>query len=124
MALPSISKEALSQVIEASHPVVNLAATKTFSNEEGEPHITNLLMTMQSSEFVSPFDWQSEFEKDPDSLQDIELVKKADLEQLRKLMTANIRIDRMSDGHLDSLIKSGYWSECLSRLKAIYNEME
>lgn len=123
MPLPTISKNALQQVIEASHPVANLVTLETRSSEDVVPHLANLLITMQSTEFTSPFDWQAEFEKNPETLEDVELIKSADLETLRKIMTAHIRIDRMSDGHLESLIDSGYWNECLTRLAEIYNDM-
>lgn len=124
MALPPISKSALRQVIEASHPVANLVTLGISSSDAVVPPLANLLKTMQSTEFTSPFDWQAEFGENQESLQDPEVVKSADLENLRKIMTAHIRIDRMSNGHLDALIQSGYWNQCLARMAEIYSEME
>jgi len=123
MALPTISKKALQQVIEASHPVANLVTMATRTAEDVDPHLNTLLMTMQSTEFTSPFDWQAEFENNPESLENAELIKTADLEDLRKIMTAHIRIDRMSNGHLESLIENGYWNQCLARMAELHSEM-
>jgi len=124
MALPTISKQAFQQVIEASHPVSNLITLAVPQPEVLDLHLDNLLMTMQSTEFTSPFDWQTEFESNPESLEDVEQVKTAGLEDLRKIMTAHIRIDRMSNGHLESLIESGYWNQCLARMDELYGEMD
>ena len=43
---------------------------------------------------------------------------------MAKMMTAHVRLDRMSDGHLHSLIDNGYWKHCLSRMEELYSEMD
>lgn len=131
MALPPLKKAALQQVIETSHPVANMAIMSAevaddvpFTDEASVLQLSNQLMTMQATEFTAPFDWQAEFADRQKALEDPEYIKSVDLEELRKIMTAHIRIDRMSDGHLDSLIKSGYWNQCLARIVIIYEDMD
>jgi len=125
MALPEIKKDALTQVLDAASPVHSLVLADIAEAipESTVPHISNMLMTMQNTEFMAPFDWQEEFRDNQADLENIDIVNQADLEMLRKIMTAHVRIDRFSDGHLDALIRSGYWAACLARISALSTEM-
>lgn len=124
MPLPTISKSALRQVIEASHPVANILTMESGTAENSSIHIGNLLMTMQETEFSAPFDWHEEYSNNKEHLENLEVIKNADLEEIRKIMTAHIRIDRMSDGHLHSLIETGYWNACLTRITDLHAQMQ
>ncbi len=124
MALPTISKAALQQVVEATHPVANIVTTKLITVEDSAVHIANLLMTMQNTEFTAPFDWQSEFEDRREHLEDPDVIQSADLEELRMIMTSHVRIDRMSHGHLHRLIENGYWNICMVRAAELHAQMQ
>lgn len=120
MPLPDIKKDAVISVLNAAAPLAlygNVLNVAVASAQMVEPTIQAMLATMQQTEFMSPFDWQTEFKGRDADLNDISYVRQADLETLRKLMTTHVRIDRLSDGeHLNRLIASGYWGACLTRL--------
>ena len=50
---------------------------------------------------------------------DPDLIKKANLLTLRKLITAHVRQDRFCEGHLAGVLKSGLMVKILERLKEI-----
>ncbi|HEY0114598.1 MAG TPA: DUF6508 domain-containing protein [Allosphingosinicella sp.] len=121
MALPPISTEQVDLVLQHAPRVAALAqATGAVT---GHPDVGNMLLTMDETEFTAPFDWLAEFQDRPELLQDPAIVDTADLETLRKIMTAHIRIDRQSGYHLDQLIASGYWQRCLNRLAQLRTTM-
>ena len=120
MPLPDITKDDVISVLNAAAPLAlhgNVTNVAAASAQMVEPTIQAMLATMQQTEFMEPFDWQTEFKGRDADLNDIGYVMQADLETLRKLMTTHVRIDRLSDGeHLNRLIASGYWGACLARM--------
>lgn len=120
MPLPDITKDDVISVLNAAAPLAlhgNVTNVAAASAQMVEPTIQAMLATMQQTEFMAPFDWQTEFKGRDADLNDIGYVMQADLETLRKLMTTHVRIDRLSDGeHLNRLIASGYWGACLARM--------
>jgi len=60
--------------------------------------------------------WQPEAEK---YFRDTELLKDADLDTLRKLLTLHARKERFCSGHLAQMIESGHVLNILRRLKDI-----
>lgn len=126
MALPPISKQALVQVLSSAGPVRAIKVTLQADGavRADEPQLHRMLMTMQETGFTAPFDWQTEFNGREDDLKNITLVHSADLETLRKIMTAHLRIDRISGGyHLPLLIQSGYWAACIARIDDLSQSM-
>lgn len=124
MPLPPISKRAVRHILETSERVARRAHLVREVPDEVEPHLTRHLMLLQQHEFTSPFDWQAEYREGHERLEDPDYIAQADLEELRKIMTAHIRIDRMSDGHLDRLVERGFWNHCLERLAQLHDEMD
>jgi hypothetical protein len=86
------------------------------------PEVERFVGTLYSAGFVVPFDWggwQDEawrFVNDPD------LLKDADLDTLRKLLTLHVRKDRFVEGHLSEMIDLGHIRAVLHRLKALYSQ--
>lgn len=117
MALPSITPQDIDEVLRYA-PAVG-ALTAVAGPLGGQPGLLALLAAMDATGFTAPFDWQSEFADRRADLESASMVDGADLEMLRKLMTAHVRIDRYDPGHLDALIRSGYWSRCLQRLQQL-----
>jgi hypothetical protein len=121
MPLPEISNDAVDEVLRHAPGVMALAQSS--ERADGHPNLVNLLAAMEFTDFTAPFDWQAEFGPRPDFLQSLEVVDHADLETLRKIMTAHIRIDRFDHGHLERLVQSGYWTRCLERLRQLRAQM-
>ncbi|MHC4280940.1 MAG: DUF6508 domain-containing protein [Planctomycetota bacterium] len=74
--------------------------------------------TLYNEGFIFPFDWGSwhygkKLSRNPD------LIKKANLLTLRKLITAHVRQDRFCEGHLACVFKSGLIVKILERLQEI-----
>jgi O-acetyl-ADP-ribose deacetylase len=88
------------------------------------PHIysRNVLdfgKTLYEENIVCVFDWgswQSEAEK---YFKDAGLLKDADLDTLRKLLTLHVRKERFCSGHLAHMIESGHILSILKRIKDI-----
>jgi hypothetical protein len=127
MALPPIGNAELAKVLAANRPLQTLSSAAVSSAELEVTHsaqIGSALMTMQETAFTAPFDWMSEFQGRSDQLNDPAYLEKFDLEELRKVMTAHIRIDRMDSGHLNTLIETGYWAKAVQRLDALSSSGE
>ena len=75
--------------------------------------------------FVENFDYVSWMQQ-RDQVNDmpenmVEEVKNADMEELRKLITMHIRIERFSEGHLQKLYEKGFFTGFFDRLEELNN---
>jgi len=73
---------------------------------------------LYSNGFIQPFNWTKWYEglllKDHP-----ELLQRASLQTLRKLLTAHVRADRFNEGHLADIFESGHMLMILKRLAEI-----
>ena len=73
--------------------------------------------------FVESFDylsWAQERNAHTASIKDVAAeVKNADLEELRKLMTMHIRIERFSEGHIQKLYEEGFFHRFFEKLNEL-----
>lgn len=96
------------------------AASKEGEYPSPHPDLHNLLGNFVRSGFIEMFDWQAWLETiGNEHLKSIEYLEKSDLETLRKLMTAHLRIERFAAGHLQGLFASGYMHAFILRLEAL-----
>lgn len=75
--------------------------------------------------FVENFDYISWMQQ-RDQVNDmpasmVEEVKNADIEELRKLITMHIRIERFSEGHIQKLYEKGFFTKFFDRLEELNN---
>lgn len=94
--------------------------TSTFPNYEYSGLVCKFLNTLYEEGFIYPFDWGSwnygvKLSRNP------ELIQKANLLTLRKLMTAHVRQDRFCEGHLVSIFGNGLIVCLLERLQQLYS---
>jgi len=122
MALPPVSTEDIDRVLR--HAPRMAALRQTAEAIPGHRDVIDMLETMDETQFLAPFDWLAEFEDRREQLLDPAVIDQADLETLRKIMMAHVRIDRQSGHHLDRLIASGYWQRCLARLAQLRIQAE
>ena len=92
--------------------------TSTFPCYEYSNVVSRFLNTLYNEEFIYSFDW-SNWEYGVKLSRNPELIQKANLLTLRKLMTAHIRNDRFCEGHLASVFKSGLVVKILERLRTL-----
>jgi hypothetical protein len=81
--------------------------------------VNDFVKALYNENMIFSFDWpnwQNEAEK---YYRDPELLKYADLQTLRKLLTFHVRKDRFCSGHLLGMIESGHILNILKRLKNI-----
>jgi hypothetical protein len=69
--------------------------------------------------FVIEFDWRAWQEEALRHCEQPELLRGADLQLLRRLITFHVRAERFNEGHLPSLVESGYMAELLRRLREL-----
>jgi len=98
---------------EGSFPYFNL------SDEVARFH-----QCLYDNNWIFSFDWpkwQDEAERLFDSP---ELLEKADLETIRKLLTLHARKERFCEGHLSGIFKEGHLTNILRRLRVLRQGME
>ncbi|HEX8172019.1 MAG TPA: DUF6508 domain-containing protein [Thermoanaerobaculia bacterium] len=114
MALTPISTDDLRRV-------VNIGAARDLTQATGyhtDKH--ELLQVLHETGFVEPFDWGSWVQEQAAGLlDDPAALDAADLDTLRRLVTAHIRMDRFADGHLDEVLASGYMDRAIERARQL-----
>jgi len=78
---------------------------------------------LYKNKIIYNFDWGSWQEEAINYYNNPELLKKADITTLRKLLTLHVRKDRFCDGHFGQIIKSGHLPKILERLEDIRKTM-
>ena len=95
----------------------------SISDEVGQDAYENtiyrsFLTALDVTGFVAAFDYGS-WMSDLKDMNDPALIEQADLDFLRKLVTAHIRLGRYLGGHLEELLQNGYFVRVLERLKEL-----
>lgn len=119
MALPTITRDAVSKILNLTPHINTLASVA--GSVESHPDLQVTIDTMNETGFIAPFDWNAEFGNRVDDLSDDNLLKNADLETLRKIFTTHVRINRFREGYLDEMVKQGKWTTMISRLQWLYD---
>jgi hypothetical protein len=78
--------------------------------------------TLYDNGWIIPFDWGSWQEEAVRYVNNETLLKEADLETLRKLLTTHVRKDRFCEGHLDYMFECGHITAILERLQQLETE--
>ena len=117
MELTPISREDLRRV-------VNIGTARDLSQATGfHPDKHSLLAVMHETGFTAPFDWSAWMQElPPGAIDDPATLAGADLDTLRRLVTAHIRIDRFSDGHLDAILANGYMDAAMVRAARLLDD--
>jgi len=74
--------------------------------------------TLYANDYIQPFNWSKWYEGLL-LMDHPELLQKASLQTLRKLLTAHVRADRFNEGHLADIFESGHMLMILRRLTEI-----
>ncbi len=104
-----------------------LALTEWYSREQYEEielirladPLYALLDEMRIRDFIYDFDWISWGKEAEKLIEKPELLEKADLIGLQKLMTAHSRNEALRDGHLAEMIDSGHLRLLFQRLMVL-----
>ena len=89
-----------------------------FSDDAGQ-----FIDCLYHNNWVVPFDWPSWNEEAERLFNSPELLERADLETLRKLLTLHVRRDRFCEGHLSEMFDTGHLTMILERLRALRQDL-
>ena len=84
--------------------------------------VLDFIEALYSNGFIQPFDWMN-WEEGKQLVDHRELLRRANLQTLRKLLTAHVRADRFSEGHLAAMFESGHIAMILMRMAELYNQI-
>lgn len=84
--------------------------------------VLSFLKILSGNGFIHPFDWMNWHEGE-ELVEHPALLEKASLQTMRKLLTAHVRADRFSEGHLAAVFESGHMALILKRLAEIHNQV-
>lgn len=84
--------------------------------------ILDFLRTLGENGFIQPFDWP-QWVEGRQLVNNPPLLSKASLQTLRKLLTAHVRADRFSEGHLAAMFESGHITMILKRMAELQHSM-
>ncbi len=90
---------------------------------EYSDEVWEFVSAAEKNNWIIRFDWRSWTWEAAPYLDSQEVLKTADVEVLRKLLTAHIRNERFCTGHLLSVLKSGHIAAILKRLREIREEL-
>ena len=117
-----IDQKSINNILAEYHKLSEEAKVGRPQGEYPSPHpgLHTLLGAMEMSGFIEIFDWMAWVESiGADNLNSTSYLKTADLETLRKLMSAHIRLERFSAGHIQKLFRSGYMQAFFEGLERV-----
>lgn len=79
--------------------------------------VVSFVQTPYDQNVLIRFDWMSWGEEAERYQEEPGALETADLLTLRKLLTAHVRADRLSEGHLANVLESGHITDILRRMK-------
>jgi hypothetical protein len=95
-------------------------------NQEGHlpyinysPEVLGFIRALGENGFIQPFDWMN-WREGEQLVDHPELLSITNLQTLRKLLTAHVRADRFSEGHLAAMFESGHMVMILERMSEIH----
>ena len=81
--------------------------------------VLDFIKTLYDENIIYSFDWVKWQPEAIEYYDSLDLLKNADLDTLRKLLTVHIRKERFCSGHLAQVIKTGHLLNILKRLNEI-----
>ena len=115
-----ITQEQVQQVLD-SYAALSNDAKADIAHEaypSAHPDLHPFLGSLESTGFIEPFDWQAWVDAiGEEKVSDTNYVASADLNAIRKLMTAHLRLERFNAGHIQELFTSGYMDSVATRLQ-------
>ncbi|MFU8772234.1 MAG: ADP-ribosylglycohydrolase family protein [Anaerolineales bacterium] len=85
-----------------------------------KPEVLGFIMALSENGFSQPFDWMKWWEG-KQLVDNPTLLSRANLQTLRKLLTAHVSADRFTEGHLAAMFESGHISRILNRMEEIHH---
>lgn len=86
------------------------------------PKVLSFIDACYQGNLVIPFDWTN-WQEARIYVADPRALESADMLTLCKLLTAHLRADRFTEGHLAEVLESGHITAILRRLEQIRSEM-
>ena len=90
-----------------------------FPNHVFPDALSRFHSTVYDSGFVFSFDWPAWQDEARRYYDQPELLRRADLQVIRKLITVHVRKERFCEGHLPAVVESGHMAAMLHRLKQL-----
>jgi ADP-ribosyl-[dinitrogen reductase] hydrolase len=84
------------------------------------PEVLDFIRALSANGFIQPFDWMKWWEG-KQLVDNPALIAKTNLQTLRKLLTAHVRANRFTEGHLAGTFESGHMALILKRMAEIQN---
>lgn len=131
MEIPELASEEIKKILNYKE-VFESKAIKTAFAAVQEPdeffaieNVEAFLTQLDVSGFNLIFDYPAWLnEQTGDILTDVNFLKKADMQTLRKVMTAHVRTERFASGHLKEQFENGYMASFFVRLEELYQQMK
>jgi hypothetical protein len=84
------------------------------------PAVLDFIRALSGNGFIQPFDWMN-WREGEQLVDHPVLLGRANLQTLLKLLTANVRADRFTEGHLAGTFESGHMIMILKRMAEIHS---
>jgi ADP-ribosyl-[dinitrogen reductase] hydrolase len=125
---PPISEEGARAVLKflPNFGQQNFSPGEWVSSEGNLPYfvytqeVLGFIRALNENGFIQPFRWMDWVEGEQ-LVERSDLLNRASLQTLRKLLTAHVRADRFNEGHLAAMFESGQIAMILKRMEDIYN---
>ncbi len=106
---------------------VNLSSERN-TNIMDDRSFIDFLDALNYTGFVENFDYiawtQQRSQMNAMPKNSMEEVKNMDMDELRKLITMHIRVERFGEGHMQKLYEEGFFNEFFDRLEALNDDSE
>lgn len=84
-----------------------------------------LAVLLETAGVLVRFDWQAWLADRPQGwTTDPEVLRRAGIDGIRRLLTVHVRRDRFQEGHLQELLRSGWVRQALRRLLELHGDAD
>ncbi|MBS4029896.1 MAG: hypothetical protein KGZ63_00490 [Clostridiales bacterium] len=84
--------------------------------------VVQFLKELYEEDIVLDFDWAGWRDEAATYFKDIDLIREANLETVRKLFTTIVRVERLVNGLVAEMIRTGVITDLLQRLQEVRSE--
>jgi O-acetyl-ADP-ribose deacetylase len=88
------------------------------------PEVDRFQRTLYENGWIVSFDWPEWQDRAAQYTESIELLQKADLEDLRRLLTTHVRKERFCEGHLSGMYECGHLTAILRRMSELRDHVK
>lgn len=93
------------------------------ASAEMDTALEEFLVDVYASGFVVSYDWPQFYAKKMGLVTDVAALQSMNLDTFRRVVIAHVRLDRLNEGHLRRLVRTGYFAALVERASQLRSSL-